>query len=113
MKKQIFLIILSLGMSLQAMNASLTNNQRLLRAAENGKWQQVYQLVGGGADVNFADAQGETPLIAASQKGYSAILYYLLKNGADIYHKNNAGKTALDVAKTQQEKNLLMREMEK
>ena len=41
MEKQIFLIILSLGMSLQAMNAKLTDNQKLLRAAQTVSGQGV------------------------------------------------------------------------
>ena len=42
-----------------------------------------------------------------SWRGYSEIVKYLVKNGADINIKNNDGKTALDLADSEEIKEVL------
>ena len=51
-----------------------------------------------GANVNKADKEGRTSLIAASYMGHGDIVRHLLARGADINHQDIDGRTALSVA---------------
>jgi len=55
-------------------------------------------LVGAGADVNAATAQGETPLHRAARQGNAKLAALLVEHGARIDARDGAGRTALDVA---------------
>ncbi|KAL5252470.1 hypothetical protein ACHWQZ_G015293 [Mnemiopsis leidyi] len=52
------------------------------------------------ADVNLANEDGDTPLIAALEQGNTNlhVIALLLHYGADIHHKNRKGKSALSIA---------------
>ncbi|XP_063678230.1 cortactin-binding protein 2-like [Bolinopsis microptera] len=52
------------------------------------------------ADVNIANEDGDTPLIAALEQGNTNlhIIALLLHYGADVYHKNRHGRSALSIA---------------
>lgn len=70
-----------------------------MRAAALGQLNEVaHELVEVGADVNYTDVAGDTPLIAASRSGHIAVVDRLLKHNADVDHANNAGRTALTIA---------------
>ncbi|MEZ0386776.1 MAG: ankyrin repeat domain-containing protein, partial [Verrucomicrobium sp.] len=58
----------------------------------------IEALVKGGANVNAADGEGNTPLIAAAEKDDVATLRLLLEHGALLGHKNENGWTALERA---------------
>lgn len=51
-----------------------------------------------GADANYKDDRGETPLIIASRIGYFDVINLLLTNGADPRITNSNGKKAFDFA---------------
>jgi ankyrin repeat protein len=54
-----------------------------------------------GADVNFEDSYGYTPLLLAASIDYgdSAMLNLVLASGARIDARNKQGETALDLAR--------------
>lgn len=56
------------------------------------------RLIDAGADVNYQDTRGYTPLMNAARNNRTESIITLLENGADISMKNNEGKTALDIA---------------
>lgn len=51
-----------------------------------------------GVDVNFTDAEGNTPLILVSAHGDRDMAYVLLEHGANLDAKNHSGTTALMAA---------------
>jgi len=58
----------------------------------------IQALVEKGADVNAADVDGNTPLIAAAEKDDVQTVRLLVKRGADLAHTNDNGWTALERA---------------
>ncbi len=50
------------------------------------------------ADVNAADADGNTPLHNAASRGDNAMVLYLVSKGADVMAVNRAGLTTVDMA---------------
>src|SRR5438093_879209 len=59
-------------------------------------------LIGAGADVNAADAQGWRPLHLAAANNNLDVIKALIAQGADVHAANGEAKTALSLA---QEKN--------
>ena len=66
--------------------------------AYHGDLRQVDLLLQAGADVNEADANGNTALIVAARMGQADIVRRLLEAGAGVDPANNAGLTALHMA---------------
>jgi ankyrin repeat protein len=65
-----------------------------------GKSGVVALLVQAGADVNAADENGMTPLMAAARGKADAKTVQLLREaGANLDAKNKEGRTALDIVK--------------
>lgn len=58
-------------------------------------------LLESGADVNFMDSRGWTPLMIAASQGYEDLVDFLLTNGADVNIVDKYGKKAVDKAKSQ------------
>lgn len=58
-------------------------NERLRQAAINGKLSLVRQLLGEGAEVDYKDVNGMTPLWFAAGKGHLDVTRLLLEKGAD------------------------------
>jgi len=58
--------------------------QALTKAAARGEVQAVRDLLSDGADPNWSDVFGYTPLIAASEGGRLQVVQELLKAGADV-----------------------------
>ena len=69
--------------------------EALYIACCNGQAREVRRLLSGGADVNYADEQGVTPLIAASVNGYVEVVDMLLAAEANANAADDNGRTAL------------------
>ena len=67
----------------------------------------VKLLVDAGADINAFDKYGSSALSMAADKGYPDVVTFLMIRGADPTIKNKRGETALDVASTDEIKDLL------
>ena len=61
--------------------------------SDNKNHALVSKLIENGADVNFSDKHGYTPLMYAVK--YPYMVEYLLQNGANVHQKDNQGETAL------------------
>ena len=68
-------------------------------AAKNGHLFKVKELLAMGANVNFRNDYGATPLIEASLRGYESMVRTLLDHGADVGTADTVfGATALNFA---------------
>jgi esterase/lipase superfamily enzyme len=70
----------------------------LVRAAELGLQDLLFQLLAAGADPNRPDGRGRTALMAAASFGDVALVTLLLQAGADPLRSDDAGSNALDYA---------------
>jgi len=70
----------------------------LLLAIRCGRDEEVERLLAAGVDVNLADADGLTPLMASAMDGYVMIARLLLGAGADPRVRSKWGMTALAIA---------------
>jgi len=72
----------------------------LVRAAELGLSNVLFQLIAAGADLNVTDdKQKRTPLMIAAGKGDTAIVVMLLEAGADPTRVDESGINAIGYAK--------------
>ncbi|KAG9398941.1 Ankyrin repeat domain-containing protein 39 [Aphanomyces cochlioides] len=67
--------------------------KKLLRAVIDGDLEAVRTLLKDGADVNFNDKMGSTPLKQASQNGHVDIVKELLSHGASIDAPNKVQRS--------------------
>ena len=72
----------------------------LFEAARGGDAKVVRALIKDGADVNEADAYGETPLFQAAKEGHEAVVKALIEAGADVAKGASDGTTPVCVAAT-------------
>lgn len=77
-------------------NAAYADAPLLVTAVNSGKLKVAAALLAAGADVNAADADGNTPLIHAVVNGNFAMVKLLLEQGADPTRRNLAGRCAAD-----------------
>ena len=70
----------------------------LLLAVHAGRADEVRSLLDAGADVNAADADGITPLMATAMNGNLSLARLLLSAGADRRPCNKWGMTAHAIA---------------
>jgi hypothetical protein len=68
---------------------------RLIKAAADGKLDQVTSLVRQGAGINSRDGDGQTALMTAVDEGHRDVVIFLLDNGADVNLMDHMGITAL------------------
>lgn len=66
----------------------------LMKVSDQGDKRLVKALLAAGADVNYADANGESAIAYASYKGHLTIVKVLLKAGADV-NVNPKGQSLL------------------
>jgi uncharacterized protein len=59
-------------------------NEDLIKAAQAGNTERVLELLQQGADINFQDAQGRTPVMAATYGNHVGTVASLLEAGADV-----------------------------
>lgn len=80
----------------------LNDSTALLEASSNGHYNIVKLLISKGVNINFRNAGGWTGIMGATfSKEPASIVKLLLNNGADVNIKNNDGNTVLDLAKSQ------------
>ena len=68
-------------------------NKKLLEAIKKNDLQLVQKLIKSGADINFKDEKGLTPLHYAAVSGNIDLVKYLVENGADVCAKDKKGRT--------------------
>ncbi|XP_070533773.1 oxysterol-binding protein-related protein 1-like [Ptychodera flava] len=83
--------------------------EHLLNAAREGDVQTLVSLLKSNnpPNINCTDQNGNTPLHNAAYRGQTEVAVTLLQNGVDPALKNKRNQTALDLARTQQMKQLL------
>jgi ankyrin repeat protein len=69
-----------------------------MRAAFKGRADAVRDLLGRGADVDAADAEGYTALHCAAEAGRADVVDVLLRHGANAKATTAKGRTAAEVA---------------
>ena len=79
-------------------NVVYNTNTALTYAARDGFTEIARLLIDYGADVNWIDGEGVTPLILASFKGHGELVELLLDHNADITVRDQWDRTALDYA---------------
>jgi ankyrin repeat protein len=57
-------------------------NEKLIRAAEDGRLEDVRHLLAKGADINATDSAGWTPYLAAASRGQWQVMLVLKAAGA-------------------------------
>lgn len=72
--------------------------QNLLEALKTGVTERVKYFLDAGADVDFADEGGCTPLFWAAKTGKAEICKMLIKVGADVNAMNGSGWRPLSIA---------------
>jgi ankyrin repeat protein len=82
----------------QPLSARQILEQELFQAIVRGKADRIVALVQTGAEVNAADALGETALMNAAKFGQVESVKALLQSGADPNAKHGSGLTALAIA---------------
>lgn len=90
-------LLLAAGVSA---DADVADAPLLIVAVNSGRQKAVAALVEAGADVNRADAEGNTPFIHAVINGDIAVARYLQEHGADIARRNAEGRTAADYSRS-------------
>lgn len=75
-----------------------SKNMALIPAAHFGHLPVVLMLLETGANHNYANKKGTTPLMRAAQEGRDAVVNFLIQQGADPCAANNEGMTALMLA---------------
>ncbi len=78
-------------MNQQEFNTQLLN----FMSQEKPDLDKISQIIKYGADVNYKNKKGKTPLMYAAEKGRKEIVNLLLENGADVNAADNFGNTAL------------------
>ena len=80
---------------------------KLHQATYHGLYSQCVDLISRGADVNFADEYGFTPLFVAARRGNEEITKLLCESGANVEHRNYQGKTAMNMAEETDFQNII------
>ena len=80
-------------------NLVYRTNTALTYAARDGFTDIARLLIAHGADVNWIDCEGVTPLILAAHKDHIELVQLLLAHGADTTIKDQWQRTALDYAR--------------
>jgi ankyrin repeat protein len=79
-------------------NFRMSESTPLCIAARRGHTEAVRSLLGGGADVNFANEDRATPLVKAADGGHVEVAKLLLEAHADPNVADRQGRTAMSIA---------------
>lgn len=82
------LIALSLGVGVAIASEQISLDQQLIDAARKGDVNLVNELIEGGADINFQDRFGKTPLAVAASNSHIELVAGIIGKAADL----NLGK---------------------
>lgn len=97
----------SLKALLKDPNAVGKGRPLLVHAADYGQTEIVRFLISKGANVNQADTNDITPLLAAIWEDHLETVKVLLDNGADKKRKGPDGSSYCDAAESQEMKKLI------
>lgn len=73
-------------------------SKKLRAAASDGTYEEVFQLVQGGANVTVSDTKGRTALHFAACRGDANMVKLLISYGASVNQKDSNGNTPLHLA---------------
>jgi ankyrin repeat protein len=77
------------------------NNIALLKACNLGNLETAEKLILNGADVNYKDSLGFSPLHMVSISGHTELAKMLISSGANVNDKDMIGMTPLHIASKQ------------
>src|SRR5450432_4264876 len=99
-KKLLLAICLLLFFSFPSALFSLDKNlaHDFVKAATNGKIEEVKTLLQGGVNINAQIEHGYSALILAAGNGQEDVVKFLLKNGANVNLQADSKETALHLA---------------
>ena len=89
------------------------NTALLVAGWSTDNFHLIRYLVESGANINESNQNGDTPLMDAAYLDKSEFVRYLLVSGADPSLKNFNGDSAMDLAKTDTNRELIMAEITK
>jgi len=79
-------------------NIMENKGEELMEASRRGNVEAVDMLISEGANVNYKDDDGRSPLHAASINGHAEVVEMLISKGANVNYKDNNGRSPLHVA---------------
>ncbi len=82
----------------EVQNTSLNSGSDLCKAAALGDLNGVQREIESGADVNFTNGTGHSPLHLATLYGHSDVATYLIEHEASLKQTDRLGNTALHIA---------------
>ena len=85
----------------------LNESENMVEGIRNGHVAIVHAYIARGADVNFVDKQGGTPLHWAAARGLVEIVELLLAHGAKKNCPDKDGETPADIARAKRRLDLL------
>jgi len=77
---------------------SIIDDEKLMRASEKGDAETVEILLKQGANPNYRNKDGRTPLHFAAYNGRADVAELLIRHGADVNARDNDGRTPLRIA---------------
>lgn len=67
-------------------------NTQLLQAAKQGNMKKVKELISKGANVNYKNSSGDSPISNAAFYGHIKIVKYLMSKGGVVYDESHSHK---------------------
>lgn len=86
----------------------LSEEESMLKAAEEGNLGTILNLYDAGVSVNIQNDEGFSPIMLATKAGHLGVLRSLFHIGADINHRNEQGQSATAIASLMEDSNLLI-----
>ena len=92
--------------------AGLSEQESMLKAAQDGNLGTILNLYDLGVPLNTQDSQGNSLMILATKAGHLGVVRSLYHLGADINHRNHDGLSATKIAAEGENNNLHITMME-